>query len=81
MIAKYSNHFLRNYHKAPKEVQKAFDKQILLLLQNRNHPSLHVKKYDEATGLWQARVNYSWRFYFKIVDEVYLLEEIRYHPK
>ena len=33
----------------------------------RQHPSLHAKKYDESTGLWQARANQSWRFYFTIV--------------
>ena len=34
-----------------------------LLADNLQHPSLHAKKYDESTGLWQARVNRSWRFY------------------
>jgi hypothetical protein len=58
-----------------------FDKQSKLLLQNLHHPSLHAKKYDEARGLWQARVNISWRFYFKIVGDVYFLEEISNHPK
>jgi hypothetical protein len=74
-------HFLRAYNKAPQRVQKAFDKQAVLLLQDLHHPSLHAKKYDEARNLWQARVNYTWRFYFKIVGDVYLLEEIKHHPK
>jgi len=26
-------------------------------------------------------VNYSWRFYFKIVGDAYRLEEIKKHPK
>lgn len=81
MELRYSNHFLRSYAKAPLPVQKAFEKQSRLLLQDLHHPSLHVKKYDEATNLWQARVNYSWRFYFKIEGHVYRLHEIRVHPK
>jgi hypothetical protein len=57
-------HFVRNYSKAPQEVQRAFDKQSFFLLQNLHHPTLRAKKYDEAKSLWQARVNDSWRFYF-----------------
>ena len=52
-----STHFERSYAKATKEVQRAFDKQSSLLLQNLHHPSLRAKKYDEPSGLWQARVN------------------------
>lgn len=74
-------HFLRAYHKAPKQIQKAFDKQIGLLLEDLHHPSLRAKKYHESKGIWQARVNDDWRFYFKIVDDTYLMEEIRRHPK
>jgi hypothetical protein len=81
MILRFSQHFLRNYSKAPKAVQEAFDKQSRLLLQNLHHPSLHAKKYDEARDLWQARVNYTWRFYFRIVGNVYLMDEIKQHPK
>jgi len=77
MTLRFSKHFLRSYSKAPKVVRSAFDKQSLLLLQNLHHPSLRAKKYDEARDLWQARVNYAWRFYFRIVGDAYLLDEIR----
>jgi hypothetical protein len=63
MTARYSQKFLRQYASAPTEVQKAFDKQIGFLLENLRHPSLQAKRYDEAPGLWQARVNRNWRFY------------------
>ena len=81
MILRFSTHFVRNHSKAPKAVQEAFAKHSQLLLHNLHHPSLHAKKYDEGRDLWQARVNYSWRFYFKIVGNAYLMEEIRHHPK
>jgi hypothetical protein len=74
-------HFQRQYRKAPAVVQRAFDKQSLLLLQNFNHPSLRAKKYDASRDIWQARVNYGWRFYFKIVGDIYRMEEIKHHPK
>jgi mRNA interferase RelE/StbE len=79
MIVRFSKHFLQSYFKAPKPAQKAFDKQSEFLLLDLHHPSLRTKKYDEARDLWQARVNYSWRFYFKIAGDVYLIPEARRH--
>ncbi len=73
--------FSRSYRDAPRTVQKAFDKQSSLLLENIRHPSLRTKKYDEARDLWQARVNESWRFYFKIAGDTYVIEDIIPHPK
>ena len=73
--------FERSYAKASPQIQRAFDKQSLLLVQNLHHPSLRAKKYDESEGLWQARVNKSWRFYFLIQDDVYYIVDIVPHPK
>ena len=72
--------FLRSYRDAPPAVQKAFDKQSRLLLENLQHPSLHAKKYSEAEDLWQARVNRDWRFYFNIVGDTYIIRDIIKHP-
>ncbi|MGC9948835.1 MAG: hypothetical protein ABSF64_20905 [Bryobacteraceae bacterium] len=74
-------HFARAYGKAPRQIQAAFDKQSLLLLQNLRHPSLHAKKYDEGKDRWQARVTLDWRFYFNIIDDTYVLLDITSHPK
>lgn len=76
-----STRFERSYAKAPQRVERAFDKQSLLLLENLHHPSLRAKKYDESRGVWQARVNKDWRFYFVIQDDIYYLVDIIRHPK
>jgi mRNA interferase RelE/StbE len=81
MRLSFTPRFQRQYKKTPGQVQRTFDKQSALLLQDLHHPSLRAKKYDEARDIWQARVNYAWRFYFKIVGDTYLLEEIKHHPK
>ena len=81
MTVSYSKRFLKQYAAAPAEVRKAFDKQSSLLLENLNHPSLHAKKYSESEDKWQARVTKSWRFYFKIIDNTYVIEDITPHPK
>jgi hypothetical protein len=52
MKFQWTSHFIRAYRKAPKEIQAAFDKQSLFLLQNLQHPSLRAKKYDESKDRW-----------------------------
>ncbi len=81
MKLRFTTHFDRAYGKAPKEVQTAFQKQLLLLLQNLQHPSLRAKKYDEGKDRWQARVTRDWRFYFKIESNIYIMQDITRHPK
>ena len=66
---------------APAAVQKAFLKQVALLQQNLQHPSLHAKKFEESTDMWQARVNRSWRFYFRIEGDTYVIHKLIPHPK
>lgn len=66
---------------APQSVRKTFFKQVHLLADNLQHPSLHAKKYDEARDLWQARVNRAWRFYFTIKDDTYIITNVIPHPK
>jgi mRNA-degrading endonuclease RelE of RelBE toxin-antitoxin system len=76
----YSPQFLRSYAKSPSRIQKLFQKQVALLLQNLRHPSLRAKKYDEARNIWQARVDGGWRFYFQIRGDTYYLLNITPHP-
>jgi mRNA-degrading endonuclease RelE of RelBE toxin-antitoxin system len=76
----YSPQFLRSYAKSPSRIQKLFQKQVALLLQNLRHPSLRAKKYDEARNIWQARVDGGWRFYFRIRADTYYLLNITPHP-
>ena len=81
MKLRYSPRFLRSYDAAPATIRKAFDKQVLLLLQNLRHPSIRAKKYDASRDIWQARVTRDWRFYFTIESDTYHLHEIKSHPK
>jgi mRNA interferase RelE/StbE len=73
--------FDRSYAKASRQIQRAFDKQSLLLLHNLHHPSLRAKKYDETQGLWQARVNKNSRSYFVIQNDGYHIVDMVPHPK
>ncbi len=75
-----SQYFTAQYERVPSRIQHAFDKQAILLKHNLRHPSLHAKKYDEARGIWQARVTKGWRFYFRIIGDTYYLITIISHP-
>ena len=81
MKLQWTSHFTRAYGKAPKEIQAAFEKQSLLLLQDLQHTSLRAKKYDEGKDRWQGRVTKDWRFYFFIQGDTYVLQDITRHPK
>lgn len=71
----------KDYAKTSSVVRKAFAKQLGFLLSNLQHPSLHAKKYDEVNDIWQGRVNRSWRFYFAIRGDEYVILSIIPHPK
>lgn len=77
----YTPHFERKYKFLSKETQRKFRKQANYLLRNLRHPSLRAKKYDEERDIWQARVDRNYRFYFLIGDDIYILLDIKLHPK
>ena len=81
MKIRYNPVATRAFAEAPAHIQRAFLKQAAFLLENLHHPSLRAKKYDEANDRWQARVNRSWRFYFAIYDDTYVILDIIPHPK
>jgi mRNA interferase RelE/StbE len=81
MTLGYTKRALDSLSELPKPVRKAFYKQVGFLIRDLQHPSLRAKKYDEASGRWQARVNRNWRFYFRIVGDSYIVEDVIPHPK
>ncbi len=69
------------YAALPDALKAKFDKQLGFLLINLRHPSLKAKKYTERAGVWQARVDRGYRFYFEIVGDTYHILTIIPHPK
>jgi len=75
-----SERFARSFRDAPERVCRDFGKQMGHLLRDLRHPSLRTRKYDEQRGIWQARVNGGWRFYFRIEADTYHLIDLMPHP-
>jgi mRNA-degrading endonuclease RelE of RelBE toxin-antitoxin system len=71
----------RDYESLSPEIQTRVKKQFGLLLGDLRHPSIRAKKYDESNDIWQGRVNRSYRFYFQIDGDDYVILAIIPHPK
>lgn len=74
-----TDHFTRSYLIVPQPIQKAFGKQLGLLLTNPKHPSLHAKIVDSERRMWQARVTKAYRCYFTVEEDLFTLHEIKAH--
>jgi mRNA interferase RelE/StbE len=81
MKVRFTDRADKDYAELTENLRKAFGKQLELLLTNLRHPSLRAKKLEGHDDLWQARINRSWRFYFKIEDDEYTVIGIVPHPK
>lgn len=62
-------------------LQERVTKQVDFLVKDLRHPSVRTKKFDESQGVWQGRVDRSYRFYFVISGDVYAILSITKHPK
>ncbi len=71
--------FIERYKKLSPLLKKKTDKALNFLLKNLIYPSLKAKKYDETRGIWQARIDQKYRFYFLIEKDNYILLDIKRH--
>jgi mRNA-degrading endonuclease RelE of RelBE toxin-antitoxin system len=60
--------FLQDYDELPQETQSRVDKAIQLLFENLSHPSLHAKKIQGVSDIWEARVTDAYRLTFEIAE-------------
>ena len=75
----FTKAFIRDYRKLPQRIQKAAEKQLELLLSDRNHPSLNIKKMQDSRYIWEGRVAQSYRFTFQIESDTYIMRRIGTH--
>ena len=71
----------KDFEKLSPRLRKTTLKQLDFLRQDIRHPSIHAKKYEASTDVWQGRVNRDYRFYFRIVGTTYRILRIIPHPK
>jgi len=75
----FSKRFKKEYNALPKEIQKAFDKKLVLFLQNMFHPSLRVKRIQGTKDRWEGSVTMKYRFTFEFPENTLIFRTIGTH--
>lgn len=70
--------FEKEYKKLPDNVKSSFKKQLVLFVENPNHPSLKSKKNHSASNyfgetIFESRINKAYRFLWKWNGECLVL--------
>ena len=77
----YSEKFKKLFKKLPEAIKNKFLKQIALLEKDIRHPSIHLKKMQGHTDIWEARVDNQYRFTFNWQSGVIVLRVIGKHDE
>jgi len=73
--------FERDYKDLPQAVRDQCDKQLLNLLKNSHHPSLHTSKIHGVESIWEGRISKDYRFTFQIAEDIYILRRAGQHDE
>ena len=75
----FTDRFKQNYQDLPRAIQKRFDKQLKLFLENPKHPSLRIHRYKSESDVWEAYVTMRYRFTFSVTEEAIVFRNIGPH--
>lgn len=64
MIYRRARQFHQGYHELPTPIQNKVKKAFKLFRDHPRHPSLGVKKMQGKEGVWEGRIDQSYRFVF-----------------
>lgn len=64
MIYRRTERFRKSFATLPKHIQEKAAKAFSLFQRDPNHPSLVVKKMKGKAGVWEGRVDETYRFTF-----------------
>lgn len=81
MKIKAYERFRTCYQELPDDIQKKVDRQITRLSHDFQHPSLHSKKIKGRQGIWEARVDLSYRMTFEIIKGTIFLRVVGNHDE
>jgi len=81
MKIKAYERFKKSYQDLPKRIQKKVDKQIMILVENFRHPSLHTKKIKGTKEIWEVRIDIYYRVTFEIIGDTIFLRVVGNHDE
>ena len=77
-----SERFEQAYERLPLEIRKKVSKAMRLLAENLRHPSLQTKPVHGLRGVYEARVDRSYRMtYQRLPDDILLLRVVGKHDE
>ena len=76
----FRDNFKKRYKKLPTKIQKKFTKQLDYLIQDYRHSSLRARKMGDS-DIFEARVDYHYRFTFEITETEIILRTIGMHDE
>jgi mRNA-degrading endonuclease RelE of RelBE toxin-antitoxin system len=80
--AKASPRFKKSFRKLPPEIQVKVIKALQLLEENPRHPSLQTKPVHGVHGIFEARVDQSYRLtYQRLPDDVLFIRVVGKHDE
>lgn len=79
MRPRFTKPYTALYRKLPESIKKQADKQLGLLLDNPQHPSLRLHKMEGHTNMWEISVTMRYRILFQIEGDEYVLLKIGTH--
>jgi len=75
----FSRRFKKEYKALHKDIQKAFDEKLSLLLNNMSHPSLRIKRIQGTKDRWEGSITMNYRFTFEFSGNTILFRTIGTH--
>lgn len=69
------------YKTLPIDTQKKANKAIKLLSENPRYPSLHLKKIQGTSGIWEVRVDRSCCMTLEVHSDFYVLRNLGKHDE
>ena len=75
----FTERFHRDYKGLPGAIQSQTDHKLELFIKNARHPSLQAKKMQRTHGIWELRVNQSYRMTFEMNEDTCVLRRIGTH--
>ncbi len=77
----YSDKFLENVKKLPKDLKKTLKGKLGILLDNPRHPSLRTKKIQGRENVFEATITMGIRITWQYTDDGILLRNIGEHDR
>ena len=71
----------KGYLRLPNLIQKKAHKAILALSQNPRPTSLRTKKMKGLVDRWEARIDYSYRLTFTVIDDTLIIMTMGMHDE